>query len=192
MLANDFEFYLYGGSLSLANPDPEPIDNSGLRYKAVDYDNGDAAFAVGYAPYGLDGYGNLSTRNIAYGAAANVPSENLTFMFSGLRSPTWDQTKSGAVSLDSNASVVADTLISLDLSAPNEQDWRNYTLPESITGRASAELVWVPVGDKGILVALGGVAYPEFTTPNRQSLNKTGSVSSVFLRIAMLREACEP
>ncbi|CAN8102576.1 unnamed protein product [Discula destructiva] len=175
MLANDDEYFLYGGSVGWNYIGADPVDNQGLKYKRYDYGIEETGFTVGYISYGLESYGNLSTRNIAYGAAANVPSENLAFVFSGLRSPNFGQLEFPAATLNSNASEVSNTLFSLDFTTQNQEKWTNYTLPESISGRASAELVWVPVGEKGILVALGGVVFPSFTSPIHQSVNATAS-----------------
>jgi hypothetical protein len=45
-------------------------------------------------------------------------------------------------------------------------EWSNYSLPSSVPPRAKAEIVWVPLSEHGILVAIGGVINPAFATPN--------------------------
>lgn len=179
MLANDDEFFLYGGSSSIADTGATPVDHQVVKFEAYDYAQDATGFqAFSIESFELDDFG--ITRNIAYGAAASVPSENLGFYFSGLRSPTWAQTKYPPVVVDSTAVNVSNTLISVDFTTQNFEKWSNVTLPDSISGRASAELVWVPVGEKGILVALGGVVDPAFVTVTVKSPNVTESVSYVF------------
>lgn len=159
----------------------EPDGEQGLRFNGHSYGVEKPAFSSGFYPYELT---KNTTRYIAYGAAANVPSENLAFYFSGLRSPTYGEIyyPTGANSTATTASVVSDTLITLDMATQNEETWRNDTLPDGTSGRATAELVWVPVGEQGILVALGGVVYPEFAESDRSSANQTASVRSPRLQ----------
>jgi hypothetical protein len=59
------------------------------------------------------------------------------------------------------------------------EKWNNITLPDKIHGRANPEVVWVPIGKQGILVVLGGVVYPQWTTPTSKSDNETESVSAL-------------
>jgi hypothetical protein len=115
------------------------------------------------------------TRYVAYGGAANAPSENMAWYFSGLRSPTAGPiyTKGNRLS---SAVDVSNYLITVDLAEQGEEKFTNDTLPPDIHGRANPELVWVPVGSRGILVALGGVVYPDFITNNGSSTNATASV----------------
>ena len=97
------------------------------------------------------------TRYITNGAGVSAPSENLGFYFSGMRSPTL-----GPIYYDdSSANVTANTLIEVDMSVMRSEKWTNTTLPDAIQPRANAELVWIPVGEKGVLVAIGGVTTPE-------------------------------
>lgn len=58
------------------------------------------------------------------------------------------------------------------------ETWSNTSLAPDIKGRASPEVVWVPVGVQGILVALGGVVFPEYASTNRVSQNPTASVGN--------------
>lgn len=57
---------------------------------------------------------------------------------------------------DLKASGNSSRLISIDMSVMRSEKWTNDTLPSDITPRKSAELVWLPVGEQGMLVALGG------------------------------------
>jgi hypothetical protein len=75
-------------------------------------------------------------------------------------------------------------MITVDMTQMGGFNFTNSTLPELIMGRANAELAWVPVSPKGVLVAIGGVINPEMIfkdgpngglTPSQ----KQDSVSSV-------------
>lgn len=182
MLANNDEWFLYGGMTTQSDFTTEEADNEVWEYQGFDYGI-DEAFAAGFKTSRVDRLGNVSTRYIAYGGAANVPSESLAFYFSGLRSPTWgDIWFPESDNLSLTAVNVSNTLIALDFSTQNQEVWTNYTLPNSISGRANPELVWVPVGKQGILVALGGVIDPEFVTLEHVSIDAAASVSLVFLQ----------
>lgn len=176
MLANDDEYFLYGGMLSpqTNSAGVEPPDNQGLEFSGHSYGVEKPAFAARFVPYELTG--NI-TRYIAYGGAANVPSENLAFYFSGLHGPTWGDIYYPDGNASHTANVVSNTLVTLDMTTQQEESWSNDTLADGVSGRASSELIWVPVGDKGILVALGGVVYPEFVEGSRSSSNMSASVS---------------
>lgn len=108
------------------------------------------------------------TRFITNGAGVSAPSENLGFYFSGMRAKDW-----GPITYDQyNSNITANTLITVDMSTMGNASWRNATLPPEIQGRANAELVWVPVSDSGVLVAIGGVINPAQFWPNT-GLNST-------------------
>lgn len=173
MLANDDDYFLYGGLLIETDRNSDPDANEIREWRGYDYGVEKPSFAAGFQ---TDKPTNL-TRYLAYGGASNAPSENLAFYFSGMRAPDWGEIyyPSGNESL--TASVVADTMIILDMAVQDSETWSNVTLPDDIPGRANPELVWVPVGEKGILVALGGVVYPEFITGFHASDNQTASVS---------------
>lgn len=125
-----------------------------LGYEAFQYGPNRASWSPGFyqgsLPEGV-------TRYITNGAGVSAPSENLGFYFSGMRSPDW-----GPIYYeDSSANVTADTLIQVDMSVMRSENWTNTTLPDNIPSRANAELVWIPVSEKGVLVAIGGVLAPE-------------------------------
>lgn len=180
MLANNYEWFLYGGMTPNTDTIPPEASDELWEYQIQDYGIDATAFAAGFKTYEITRTGNISTRYIAYGGAANVPSENLSFYFSGLHSPSWGEIVFPNADLSSTAVNVSNTLISLDFSTQNQEIFTNYTLPDSISGRANPELVWVPVGEQGILVALGGVIDPEFVTTDHVSINATASVSFYF------------
>jgi hypothetical protein len=52
-------------------------------------------------------------------------------------------------------------MITVDMTNMGHFNFTNSTLPELVLGRANAEIVWVPVSPKGILVAIGGVINPD-------------------------------
>lgn len=181
MLANNDEWFLYGGMTPTTDIIVAEAADFVWEYQADAYGIEETAFSPGFKTYELDrDGGNVSTHYIAYGGAANVPSENLAFYFSGLHSPTWGNIERFSSNLSMTAINVSATLISLDFGTQNQEVFTNYTLPDTITGRAGSELVWVPVGEQGILVALGGVIDPEFITASRVSANATASVSPVY------------
>lgn len=152
-----------------------PDEDKGLKFNGYSYGIEKPAFVPEFKAYELT---ENTTQYLAYGGAANVPSENLAFYFSGLRSPNHSEIwyPTGSNSTQTTANTVSDTLITLDMATQNKETWRNDTLQDGTSGRATAELVWVPVGKQGILVALGGVVYPEFVEVDRASDNQTASV----------------
>jgi hypothetical protein len=164
---------LYGGTIESTKGFAPPPDNIVLAYEKYQYGPEKTRFQSSFVNNDLP---SDMTRLLAYGAGANAPSENLAWYFSGMRSPTW-----GEIYINSNAStvpsVVSDTLITLDMTNQQQETWSNVTLPPSISGRGNPELVWVPIGEKGILVALGGVLYPQWASLTTISTNATGSVS---------------
>lgn len=176
MLANDAEFFLYGGAVFQNNDlyDPPPAYET-LEYQAYQYGPDKPLWKPGFNDRRLpDGM----TRYIAYGGSASAPSENKAWYFSGLTAPGRDAMYSNTGSKpDMTASVPSDTLITLDMASQVTEKWTNATLPATVKGRANPEVVWVPVGSQGILVVLGGVVYPEWTSPGHVSQNETASVS---------------
>ncbi|KAG6121252.1 hypothetical protein E4U13_005153 [Claviceps humidiphila] len=183
MLANDAEFFLYGGALFEAK---ELYDTPGgdavLGYRRYAYGPEKPLWQKGFTGGHLDSGVN---RYVAYGAAVNAPSENKAWYFSGLTSPTRGPIVENSARPAVMAATVSDTLIGLDMSIQLEEKWSNMTLPPKIKGRSNAEVVWVPVGKQGILVVLGGVLYPEWATVGHKSANETASTleSPEFMRV---------
>ncbi|KAJ5157735.1 uncharacterized protein N7482_008835 [Penicillium canariense] len=178
MFSNQNEFYLYGGMARLTNSSDPPPNNEVLGYEGYQY----GAYRNNWGPGWHEE--NLSanvTRYITNGAGVSAPSENLGFYFSGMRAADW-----GSFTYDQlNANITADTLISVDMSTMGDASWTNDTLPDQIPGRANAELVWVPVSDSGVLVAIGGVVYPtEFyqnTGLNASQTAESKKISPTFM-----------
>lgn len=174
LLYNDAQFYLYGGDLLRNDEVYDPPDaDEVLTYQAYAYGPDKPLWDRGFSDRKL---GDKVTRYIAYGGAANAPSENLAWYFSGLRSPSRGPFFTNDAT--AKATNVSNTLITLDMAEQLDEKWTNTTLPPSVKGRANPEVVWVPVGKKGILVVLGGVVYPEWAGRARKSANEEASVSN--------------
>lgn len=173
MLANDHELYLYGGLLTKTDVFQAPDEDENIGYRVSQYGVPKGSFFEGFfkkdLPTGL-------TRYLAFGGAANAPSENKAWYFGGMRSPSWGPIYYPTINNTINPLNVSNTLITLDMGTQQDETWKNVTLPSAIKGRASPDLVWVPVGSQGILVALGGVTFPDFTTGSLTSLNEPQSV----------------
>jgi hypothetical protein len=180
LLGNDDEFFLYGGDLldesapqESSAKDESPAKDEILGYQAYQYGPDKPAWKPSFVDSKLD---ENVTRYVAYGGAVNVPSEDLAFYFSGLRSPTKGEFFTNDP--DKKATNVSDTLIVLNLEEQYYETWTNKTL-KGVEGRANAEVVWVPVGKKGILVVLGGVTYPQWAGRSGKSANEEESVSNI-------------
>ncbi len=174
MLANDHEFYLYGGLLRRTDAYSPPDANEVLSYQISQYGAPKGAFQKGFTQEELpDGI----TRYVTYGGAANAPSENKAWYFGGMRAASWGPIFYPSSNDSINPTNASNTLITLDMSVQLQETWKNVTLPDKIKGRADPELVWVPVGEQGILVVLGGVSYPDFNNPSANSQNEAQSVS---------------
>ncbi|KAI5292257.1 hypothetical protein KEM52_006494 [Ascosphaera acerosa] len=147
MFANDDEFVLYGGKIRALDKTTVPDAQSIIMNKLYASSNSDQS---GFRQVTLGG--NV-IRYIVGGAAASAPSENLGFCFSGKHAANWSSTDGIITKTDaiSNRLIIAD--LSEGFSADN---WSNDTLPRDIPGRPGAELAWVPVSKRGMLVAIGG------------------------------------
>lgn len=151
-LANDYEFMLYGGLDQNTDKRAHLHDDSVLAMNL---------FKHGQLP--LTDSGKLDvrtlepvTRNVAEGAYVSAPSENLGFVFSGTRNQNWSQILQDATVPESEANVLSNQLITVDLTNMDGETWSNTTIPRNVPPRAGAELVWIPAGKKGTLVAIGG------------------------------------
>jgi hypothetical protein len=175
LLSNDAEFFLYGGALFrntelYASPDDDEV----LGYQAYEYGPDKPLWEPGFDDATL---GDEVTRNIAYGAAVNAPSENKAWYFSGMTAPNRTEISFNFFPNGSDqAQEMSDTLIQVDMETQFSEVWTNKTLNPDVKPRANAEVVWVPVGEQGILVVLGGVTYPEWETAGHISTNQDQSV----------------
>lgn len=170
MLANNYEWFTYGGLISATDTSSPPPKDWTAKYMA--YRSGPAKiFEASWQIEELDG--NV-TRYVSNGAGVSVPSEDLGFYFGGLREANF-----GAIDdLAGNASTPSTTLIEVNMATQNQETWRNISLPTNVISRANGELAWVPVSEKGILIVIGGVINPSFATETR-TLNETETIESV-------------
>lgn len=173
MLGNNEEWFLYGGLLRQTEEfSPPPADNV-LAYQKYQYGVEREGFLPGFVnddlPQGLSRY-------LAYGGAAAAPSENKAWYFSGMHAQGWGPIFEPGFNATLTATNVSNTLITLDMDTQLRETWKNATLPPDIPGRANPELVWVPVGEQGILVALGGVIHPDFIGYLGKSADEAASV----------------
>jgi hypothetical protein len=180
MFANDYEWITYGGLLTLTDAFDAQSATTAAAYEAYNQRNA-PGFAASYI---VKTIGDNINRYLTYGAVASAPSENLGFYFSGMRSSIFGPIFGGVSTINAslNADVISNELITLDMSLETDETWKNDTLPPTVPGRASAEIVWVPIGEKGILVAIGGAiapAYSNILQTNNASTNQD-NVSLVF------------
>ncbi|KAI0828451.1 hypothetical protein F5Y06DRAFT_223955 [Hypoxylon sp. FL0890] len=171
LLANNDEFFLYGGLLSMTSAYSEPDADTVLGYMESQYGPNRQSFLPGFLNERLP---NGMTRYVTFGGAANAPSENKAWYFGGYRSPSW-----GPIYQNYNTTVdpsnVSSTFITLDMSDQQQEVWTNVTLPTGTPSRANPSVVWVPVGEQGILVVIGGVTYPDYNNVNGTSMNPAQS-----------------
>ncbi|KAH6634479.1 hypothetical protein B0J18DRAFT_406123 [Chaetomium sp. MPI-SDFR-AT-0129] len=177
LLYNDSEFFLYGGTISppgdnRSDPDPTKV----LCYEGYKY-GVDHTFNPSFVSKGLP---EDVTQWLAFGGAASAPSENLAWYFSGNSAPKRGKIYSVYSNVEDTAPVrVSDTLITLDMGPGQSKEvFTNVTLPPTTPGRAGSELVWVPVGKRGILVAIGGAVYGDFASYSWESKNLSESAKT--------------
>lgn len=173
LLANDAEFWFYGGQPELLIK-PYPTKSSVLGYEAYQYGVLSSGFKPGYVANRL--LPDDVSQYVTFGGAARAPSENLAWYFSGATSES-----NGLIPKDSDntdsPTKISNYLITLNMTDQLFETWSNKSLPPDIKGRASPEVVWVPIGVQGILVALGGVVFPEYANVTRVSQNPKASES---------------
>lgn len=175
LLANDAQVSLFGGLLLKSNNLRDPAPDETLTFQKYPHNRQEiGSWSEGFR---VDKLGDEVTRYVAYGAAVSAPSEDKAWYFSGLRSETWGPIFENSLNTTERAMNVSDRLISVNMERQISPVWTNTTLHRSVMGRANAAVVWVPVGEQGILVVIGGVTYPEFIDPmTRTSENPAQSV----------------
>ncbi|KPI39834.1 uncharacterized protein AB675_3276 [Cyphellophora attinorum] len=177
MMTNDGELYLYGGLPHLTNSTSGQSEESVLGYEAFQYGATRESWTPGFYQGSL---GTNVSRYITNGAGASAPSENLGYYFSGMRGADWGEIHYE----DASATIPANTLIEVDMSTMRSEKWTNFTLPDDIVPRANAELVWLPVSQRGVLLAIGGVTEPEEIYPaglNDSQLARSKAISPSFM-----------
>ncbi len=174
LMSNDDEFVLFGGLLVQGSVSSPPVKDQVLEYQKYQYTVDKPAFVAGFKNLDLP---DSMTRYIAYGGGVNAPSENKAWYFGGMQTPVGGEIYYGS-NATYTASVVTEGFVTLDMTSQNSESYSNTTLPSSVSSRANPQVVWVPVGAQGILVVLGGVDYPEWTTATTKSANAAQSVST--------------
>ncbi|KAK6211817.1 hypothetical protein LQW54_005677 [Pestalotiopsis sp. IQ-011] len=169
MLHNDAEFFLYGGLTTKTDKYSPPDADNVLAYQLYQYGPEKEQWFPGFIQ---DSLGDDATRYLAFGAGVSAPSEEKAWYFSGLRSRTWGEIYYPTINDSINPLDASNTLLTLNMAEQQQETWSNATLPDEIKGRGGADVVWVPVGDQGILVSLGGVVYPDFNNGNLTSENR--------------------
>lgn len=191
MFANDNEFILYGsvsitggiepgcaneyrGLSRLTDSQELPPGDVVLGYQEYEWGSPPISWQPGFVQRSLP---TGVTRYVTNGAGVSAPSENLGFYFSGMRGENWGRIEEG----DQTVDTIADTLITVNMSSMRREFWQNTTLPADVPGRANAELVWIPVSESGVLIAIGGVVNPVILTA-AQELTAEEAEASVCLR----------
>ncbi|KAI8255184.1 hypothetical protein K4K58_005835 [Colletotrichum sp. SAR11_239] len=172
LLYNDAEFYLYGGTLLAEIKGTEAPDaDKVVFHREYQYGVEKPGFQKGTDRQSFPGG---ITQFVAHGAAVSAPSENKAWYIGGMRSPIWGEIYKIYQNDTHIANSTSSTLITLDMTKQLSETFSNETL--QVTPRANPSAVWVPVGEKGILVMVGGVTFPEFTTNGlRTSANSQDS-----------------
>lgn len=102
-----------------------------------------------------------TTRKFTQGSWVSAPSEDLGFWFSGLRAAGYEDINYEVSSGDSDqANTSATDFIKFNLQTPGQASSLNMTWPAGVEPRAEGALVWLPYGNKGMLVAFGGIGTP--------------------------------
>lgn len=180
LFANNGELIEYGGLPPLKSEYDENPPVEVMVYQESWYGAAGKAFSPGIRKQKLDAGVN---RWVTSGGAVSVPSQNKGFYFSGMRN---NETKGGPIYLLSYSNAdspneLSNTLVTVDMTTQQQEKWTNETLPSDVPPRAGAELAFVPVGEEGVLVAIGGVTDPiwDYTalTPDQTA----NSVSVVIL-----------
>ena len=167
---NDDEFIQFGGLIRATGSETPPPPDQVLGYEFYQYGPYRQSWAPGSIlktlPTGVNRY-------VSDGAYVSAPSENLGWYFSGERGEDW-----GEIDTLNLPNITSNVLITVDMTTMRAENWTNSSIPDSVQGRADAELVWIPVSGSGALVAIGGVVDP-VSLEVTQTLNQTQTQDSV-------------
>ncbi len=122
-----------------------------LNYRLNPVDGQTQGYFGPHLHYTLSGVDNYRTG----GASVSIPSENLAFYFSGLRSSNNSPLKQSDYEIE-----VSNSMIKVDMAVPGNASWSDLPMDTTVPGRADAQLLWIPVSQQGILLAIGGVVHP--------------------------------
>lgn len=131
-----------------------PDEDSVLGYERYQYGPPRPAWNEGFR---TGSTGDDVHRYVTHGAGVSAPSENLAFYFGGMRGEDWGE----ILEPIPRANETSDRLITVNMETMRSEEWSNTTLPSNVPKRSVGELVWVPTSESGVLVAIGGVKYPE-------------------------------
>ncbi|TGO84868.1 hypothetical protein BPOR_0456g00030 [Botrytis porri] len=194
MFANDDEWYTYGGLLSLTDGFPTPDADSATLFEVYSDGTPFKIFKPTFYPIDLP---TSLTRYVTYGGAVSIPSENLGFYFSGYRAANFGPIfeHPGPRNASFLANVTSQTLTSIDMASQGKPKWSNDSLPSTVPGRANPEIAWIPVSDQGILVAVGGVVDPYYSSifeTNDAPINEQSSkISPGFMTSVSIYDIAE-
>lgn len=163
------------GLVDATNSSSAPAKDAILGYEAYQYGPTRQSWSAGFINKQLPP--NI-TRYITNGASVSAPSENMGYYFSGMRAADWGPIFND----DKSANALSNNLISVNMSVMREETWANDTLPSFVPARANAEIAWIPAGENGVLVAIGGVINPVSLTA-AQELNSSQTSDSVSAMI---------
>jgi hypothetical protein len=173
MFADYYQFYTYGG---LPSPEVFTLLPEDYVFRYVLFENSPGVVTLELGPIDTKLPSNIN-RYITDGAGVSIPSEDLGFYFGGM-------TNSDKVNYDGGtAQKPSDTLVKVNMSTA-EPTWSHTELPASILSRADAQLVWIPVSESGLLIALGGVINPEslfFEALNSSQVSDSEAISPSFM-----------
>ncbi|KUL85884.1 hypothetical protein ZTR_06378 [Talaromyces verruculosus] len=178
MFANDDELITFGGLVDATNSSSAPAEDTILGYEAYQYGPARQSWSAGFINKQLP---TNITRYVTNGASVSAPSENMGYYFSGMRAADW-----GPIFNDGeSANTLANSLISVNMSVMRDETWTNDTLPSFVPARANAEIAWIPAGENGVLVAIGGVIDPVSLTAaqelNSSQTNASTQTSPTFM-----------
>ncbi|KAL5348312.1 hypothetical protein ACLOAV_006794 [Pseudogymnoascus australis] len=159
LLANDAEFLSYGGLLRGSAAFSDPPADASLAYERYNLGSKDRRFEPGFIQKTIS---TGVTRYVGFGGGVSVPSENMGYYFGGMKAKGGGEVYIPQLNETTDPTVFSNDLIKLDLSTQLKEVWTKETIPPKVPDRASPEVVWVPVGEKGVLVVVGGVVNPVF------------------------------
>ncbi|KAK5091842.1 hypothetical protein LTR70_001153 [Exophiala xenobiotica] len=151
---NDYQFYTFGG---IADRPPIGLSTVILG-KVFPADPSVKRFDQGVSP-------NQPTDdvsdNITSGAYASSPDQGLGFYFGGMVSANrseleWNSDDEAA----NHPTIASPTFIKVDMTKTDDAAFQYMTWPNGTVPRSEGALVWLPYGEKGVLVAIGGVEIP--------------------------------
>lgn len=97
-------------------------------------------------------------RYITHGAGTNIPSEYLGYCFSGLEAATGGYMEDENDTATPNKTV--SQMIKVNMTMMGSAQWSVLPLNPDVPARGGAQLPFIPRGEQGLLIAIGGVPFP--------------------------------